>query len=344
MNHQARRVVVIGPSWIGDMVMTQSLLKALVRVPETKVDVVAPAWTRPLLSRMPEVNASIPVPFERGKLQIAARTRLARTLSRGQYDQAIVLPNSWKSALPPFLARVPLRTGYRGEQRWGLLNDLRELDPSALPMTVQRFVALAGDTGNEIEYDSGLRPALRISESGRQHTMQEIGVTPHGRRILALCPGAEYGPSKRWPADHYASVARAKLDQGWRVWLMGSVQDKQVAGAINTRCEGRCDDLTGRTSIDQAIDMLSLATVVVSNDSGLMHITAAVGRPLVALFGSSDPRHTPPLSATCRVHFLDLPCSPCFQRQCPLKHYNCLQQLAPGRVLKSVDSFLDGST
>lgn len=325
------------------MVMAQCLFKALAKEPGTVIDVLAPAWSLPLLCRMPEVRNSFEAPFRRGKLHLKQRYQLGRKLSGFHYDQAIVLPNSWKSALVPYLAGIPFRSGYLGEQRWGLLNDIRKLDKSASPMTAQRFVELAATHTDPSADENLLPPKLNPSPSARQDIMENLGVTFSEHPVLALCPGAEYGPSKRWPGEYFARIARTKLEQGWQVWLMGSVKDIAIAAEINFQCAGQCLDLAGKTTLDQAMDLLSLATVVASNDSGLMHIAAAFDTPLVAIFGSTDPKHTPPLSPNCEILYLGLTCSPCFKRQCPLDHLNCLRQLTPDRVLRSIDLLLQRS-
>ena len=325
-----RSFLVVGPAWVGDMVMAQCLFKVLAKKGNV-VDVVAPAWSLPLLSRMPEVRKSFEAPFRRGKLQFRRRYELAQQLSSHRYDQAIVLPNSWKSALVPFLARIPIRTGFLGEQRWGLINDVRKLDKPALPMTVQRFVELARTENEPVTDKEELRPKLALNPSARQDTEKDLDIVLNGAPVLALCPGAEYGPSKQWPSEYFAQVAQKKLGQDWQVWLLGSAADSAVATEINTQCSGRC------------LDLMSLATVVVSNDSGLMHITAALETPLVALFGSTDPKHTPPLSRNCEILYRGLSCSPCFERQCPLEHLNCLRQITPDQALASIDLVLYSS-
>ena len=326
------------------MVLAQSLLKALDAEAGTAIDVLAPAWSLPLLARMPQVSRAIEAPFMRGNLQLGRRYRMGKQLSAQGYDQSIVLPNSWKSALIPYWSGIPRRTGYIGEQRWGLLNDIRKLDKTRLPMTVQRFVALAANDSESGVDIHTLYPELVSTAATRTATVQELGLSTDQTPVLALCPGAEYGPAKRWPADYYAQVAQAKLKQDWRVWLVGSANDSEIAGDINQLCDDRCIDLTGKSSLDQAIDLLAMATAVVSNDSGLMHIAAALKRPLVALFGSTDPSHTPPLGGHCEILYAGLSCSPCFQRECPLQHLNCLRQLTPDRVLAAVDEMAASPT
>lgn len=330
-------VLVIGPAWVGDMVMAQSLFMTLrQREPAPAVDVVAPAWSLPILERMPEVRRAIPLPVGHGELAFGRRWRLGRSLREAGYQQAIVLPRSAKAALPALAAGIPRRTGYRGEYRYGLLNDIRPLDRQRLYRTVDRFVAL-GLAPDAPQPPPIPEPALAISEPERHAARAALGLNNQDAPVLALCPGAEYGPSKRWPAEYYAEVARARQAVGWQVWLFGSQKDRPVTRAISQAAPG-CVDLAGRTQLGQAIDLLACADLVISNDSGLMHIAAATGSPVVALYGSSDPGYTPPLTSRRRILHLGLECSPCFQRECPLGHLNCLRQMPPAQVLEAGDA------
>lgn len=319
------------------MVMAQSLFKLLkARDPRTEIDVVAPAWTAPLLARMPEVRETIPLPLGHGDLGLRTRWRLGRGLRARDYDQAIVLPNSLKSALVPFAARAGVRTGYVGEWRYGLLNDARRLDKQRLPQTVQRFVALG--LPSDAPLPAVPEPRLSADPDNAAQALARLGHAQPKAPVLALCPGAEYGPAKRWPVPYFVEVAQRKLAEGWQVWLFGSHKDEAITQEIQALTQHRCLDLGGRTALGEAIDLLSLADAVVTNDSGLMHVAAALARPVIALFGSSDPRHTPPLSAHARILSLNLPCSPCFKRVCPLGHTRCLTDLSPARVLAALGS------
>ncbi len=319
---------------MGDAVLAHPLLVRLkARDPSGSIDVLAPAWAAAVFGRMPQVRATLPFPFGHGELKLGERRSFAKALPR--YDRAVVLPNSLKSALVPWQAGIPVRTGYRGEMRYGLLNDLRRLDAKALPLIVERFAALAQPAGEALERPVP-PPRLLVDAARQEATLAKFGLAP-GTPVLALAPGAEYGPAKRWPARHFAELARTHQARGWEVWLFGSGKDAEITAQIAGLAPGRVRDLAGRTSLDEAIDLLALATRVDTNDSGLMHVAAALDRPMAALFGSSSPGFTPPLSARARVISLQLACSPCFERTCPLGHTNCLEQLDPARVLAALD-------
>ena len=332
----APKVLVVGPSWAGDMVMAQSLFITLKKAqPDCQIDVLAPAWSFPLLDRMPEVRNAIAMSLSHGQFGLLDRINLGKSLRANHYQQAIVLPNSWKSALIPYFANIPTRTGYIGECRWGLLNDARKLDKALLTMTVQRFVALSLPNTAPLPPEYPI-PKLIINRDQQQVVIDKFKLTPT-ENILALCPGAEYGAAKRWPASFYAEVAQQKIAQGWQVWLFGSDKDKEAAAEINSAVSGACLDFTGRTSLDEAVDLMSLVDVVVSNDSGLMHVAAALDKKTIALYGSSDPAFTPPLNAKAQVITLNLACSPCFKRECPLGHTRCLTDIKPQQVLDSIE-------
>lgn len=324
------------------MVMAQSLFKAIKQDdPTAAIDVLAPAWSEPLLARMPEVRAAIVMPLGHGRFAPRRRWRLGRSL-RGRYTQSIVLPNSWKSAIVPFAAGIPRRTGWLGEARYGLLNDARRLDRQRLPMTVQRFVALAGErTGQRVP--EVLPPRFEVRAVDVQAAMQDLGIRKQARRpVLALCPGAEFGPAKRWPAEQFAQLARARVAADWDVWLFGSHKDQAICARIAAGVGAHCVDLSGRTSLAQAVDLLSLSDAVVSNDSGLMHVAAALDRPLVALYGSSDPGFTPPLNRQHRIVSLGLDCSPCFKRECPFGHTRCLTGMGVEQVEVALEAVKAG--
>ncbi len=334
------RILVVGPSWVGDMVMAQSLFKVLKQQrPEATIDVLAPSWSRPLLDRMPEVSDTIDMPLGHGKLELGTRRKIGHDLRDRHYDQAILLPNSLKSAITPFSANIPLRTGWRGEYRYILLNDIRLLDKQRLTMTVQRFVALALPP-DQIDLPPIPKPQLTVDAESVAKACTTHQLSDQQSPILALCPGAEFGPAKRWPESCYGQLAAEQIKQGWQVWLFGSAKDQAVCAEINKLTQGQCRDLSGKTSLAEAVDLLSLAHAVVSNDSGLMHVAAALNRPLVAIYGSSDPNFTPPLNENARIITPDIDCSPCFKRECPKGHLKCLRDLPVAKVQTELESLI----
>lgn len=337
------RTLVIAPNWLGDCLMAQPLLTLLkARQPATEIDVVAVPAVAPLVRRMPEVSVVIEADLRHGSLDLASRWRLGRSLAR-RYTQAFVLPNSWKSALVPYFADIPLRAGYVGESRYGLLN-VRHPNPrrGAEREPMARFYArLAEPPGRDVTTTT-VRPRLRQDPLAVIATKVALGLNP-ADRIVALCPGAEYGPAKRWPAEHFAEVAARLKAQGLTPIVLGTQKDVPAGLIIEQLSHGSALNLAGKTSLEDAIHLIAASAAVVTNDSGLMHVAAALDRPQVALFGSSSPTHTPPLSNAAQVISLGLSCSPCFARECPLGHLNCLRDIAPAVVVTRVVQALSDS-
>jgi heptosyltransferase-2 len=328
------RSLVVAPQWIGDAVMTEPLLRRLHARGE-QLTVGAVPWVAPVYRAMPQVAEVVEFPFQHGGLQFAARRRLAREMD-GRFDSAYVLPNSLKSALLPFLAAIPRRVGYLGEARVGLLTH-RLRNPKGKPPMVAFYSALSGDTQG-LEQD---RPQLHVPDEAIDAAVRAQGVQRGG--YLVMAPGAEFGPSKRWPEAHYAQLAAS---QGLPVLLLGSGKDGPVCEAIVQVSNGVAHNLAGRTSLAEAFALIAGARAMVSNDSGLMHVAAAFGLPQVALFGSSSPLHTPPLNDRAHILWLKqdpaylppLDCSPCFERECPLGHHRCLNDLSPAQVAAALEA------
>ena len=332
MRHQ-HKVLVVAPSWVGDIVMAQSLFKSLhEQIDNLLLSVLVPDWSIPLVSRMPEVTHAIPAPFKHGQLSIYDRIKIARQLHSEQFDQAIILPRSFKSALVPFFARIPLRTGFLGEKRYGLLNDIRQSNFEEPALTVDQFVGLSRPMGDTSKYSSP-HPALIANPDAAKQVFQRLGIELSDKPVLAICPGSAFGPAKRWPVAHFADVVRSQLQQDWQVWLLGSKQDAIITAEISGQGLTDVHDLAGLTQLDEVVDLLSAANYVVSNDSGLMHVAAAVDTPIIAIYGSTSPKINPPLSSHATILWENLHCSPCNQRTCPLKHTNCLQQLPASQVI-----------
>lgn len=330
-----RKILVVGPAWVGDMVVAQSLFLSLrQRDPSCLIDVLAPGWSLPLIARMPEVRRGMEMPVGHGEFGFWKLRRLGLQLRAEHYDQAIVLPRKLKAALPPWFARIPQRTGYRGESRYGLINDMRKLDETVLTQTVQRFVAL-GQEHSPAQTPPIPQPRLRVDEANRKRIAGGLGLRAD-LPTIAFMPGAEYGPAKQWPAEYYAQLAAQLTRGGYQVWVMGSSKESALGESIRTASGHTAINLCGRTQLVDTVDLLSLCSQAVSNDSGLMHVAAAVGIPLVAIYGSSTPDYTPPLTTAADVLYLRLECSPCFERTCPLGHYHCLRHISPGQVMAHI--------
>ena len=310
------------------MVMAQSLFSLLAsREPERDIDVLAPAWSLPIVARMPEIRAGIASDTAHGEVALRKRWRIARKLATENYDNAIVLPRSFKSGLIPWFANIPRRTGYRGESRYGLINDTRPFDRVVLDQTVKRFVALGlevGETMPELP-----NPSLRVSDENQNRLLASLSLDTD-RAIVAMMPGAEYGPAKCWPLEYFAELACLLNRSGFAVWVMGS--DKDAPAGNEIAANGDAVNLCGRTSLEDVIDLLALTERAVSNDSGLMHIAAAAGTHVHGIYGSSSPAFTPPLTAREDIHYLNLDCSPCFERECPLGHLRCLRDISAAEI------------
>ncbi len=332
--------LIIAPQWIGDAVMTEPLLRRLHARGE-RLTVGALPWVAPVYRAMPQVAEVIEFPFAHGGLQFKARRSLARQIE-GRFDTAYVLPNSLKSALLPFLASIPKRVGYLGEARLGLLTHrLKNPPKTKRPPMVAFYSALSGDT--DVAAD---RPQLVVDETQVSATLAQLGLLRGGYHVFV--PGAEYGPAKRWPVGHFVELAqRLTLP----VVLLGSGKEAELCETIAAQAHAqthveqsaiRSQSLAGRTSLMEAFAIIAGAKNMVSNDTGLMHVAAALGVPQVAIFGSSSPLHTPPLSDAAQVLWLKndpsyqppLDCAPCFERECPLGHMRCLKDVSAARVLQ----------
>lgn len=335
---EPQSLLIVGPSWLGDAVMMGALVERLkTTAPERRITVMTPPPLQGVVRRLPGVDDTLLNPFGHGALKLGERAAFGRSL-KGRFDEAIVLPHSWKSALAPFFAGIRRRTGFVGEARYGLLNDARRLDEAALPRMVDRFCLLAEPRRGQRRPAAAPAPRLAVEPGEIARTLTRFGLERR-KGAVALCIGAEYGPAKRWPIAQFAALARRLKSAGFGVWALGGPSD--VAGG--TELAARAPfvvDLTGRTSLVEALHLIAASRAVVSNDSGLMHVAAALGRPLVAVYGSSSPEHTPPLSPRAAILREELPCSPCFARVCPLGHLKCLTSLAPERVFSALSDVM----
>lgn len=325
-------LLVVGPSWVGDMIMAQSLFKLLqAREPDRPIDLVAPAWSLPVIARMPEIRRGIVLPLAHGELGIGKRRALAGELKAQRYGHAIVLPRSMKAALLPFFAGIPRRTGFRGEMRFGVINDRRPFDKSILDQTVKRFVALGLAPGEALP--DLPEPALTVSAENQQRLAVAFDLDTTVPAV-AMMPGAEYGPAKCWPVDYFTELAALLGAAGKQVWVLGSAKEEGLGATIADGSAAR--NLCGKTELADVIDLLAMAQYAVSNDSGLMHVAAAAGSHVIGIYGSTSPGFTPPLTRNKTLHYLGLECSPCFQRECPLGHLRCLRDIRPKQVLAGI--------
>ena len=332
------KTLIVAPSWVGDAVMSQPLLARLAASGCGPIDILAPGWVLAVYRRMAEVNDTLDNPFAHGQVRLRERWQFGRNLTQRAYQRAVVLPNSLKSALIPAFAGIPERIGFTGEVRLGLLNRRHRLDPDAVPLMVERFAQLA-ETPGTLPLRPVPFPQLISTPEQQAGTLAAIG-EQRPDKLVILCPGAEYGPAKRWPIRHFAELAKILHQRHFAVWILGSKKDAEVGEAIAAQSGHCCRNLCGNTNLEQAIDLLAISTFVVTNDSGLMHVAAAVNRPLVALFGSSSPGFTPPLSKQAAILSLQMPCSPCFKRDCPLGHLDCLENIPPAHVLDAAEKLL----
>jgi heptosyltransferase-2 len=331
------------------MVMVQSLFIALKRQnPDTAIDVVAPAWSAPVLARMPEVRQVVKVNLQHGKLQLTERYRVGKSL-RGEYGRAIILPRTFKSALIPFFARIPKRTAYRGEMRYGIVNDIRELDTDVTYKAVEKYLQLGlapeklkQKHSKQEKSKQALKifyPQLIVDNEKRHQAAKKFAIDESAPAI-AFMPGAEFGPTKQWPVKYFGELATRFKQQGYKVYVFGSPKDESIGEEIVRASKGDAINLCGQTSLEEVVDLLSLVKVAITNDSGLMHIAAAVGRPVVAIYGAITPKYTPPLTDKAEIQYLGLECSPCWKKQCPYGHYNCLNNIEVEKVYASAQKLL----
>ena len=337
LNSGKRRYLIVGPSWIGDMVMAQSLFITLKQqYPDCLIDVLAPEWSLPILKRMPEVNEGLSADVSHGEFSFFKRRKLGLSLKSKQYTHAIIIPRSWKSALIPFFSGIPVRTGYKGEMRYVLLNDIRILNKKVLKQTVQRYVAHAYQNNPQTAPVVPF-PKLKVDHNNQAKLLDRLGLKSD-KPVVCMMPGAEYGLAKQWPLEYYAQLAKSLVETGWQVWVIGSDKDEAAGDKIVVGNHAEVYNLCGKTQLVDTVDLLACAKTVVTNDSGLMHVAAAVGVELNVIYGSSTPEYTPPLISEEKknIFYLGLECSPCFKRECPLGHLDCLNGIKVEDVLNNM--------
>lgn len=329
-----KKVLLIGPSWLGDMVMAQSVMKVLKDQGVNEIDLLAPKWCLEVAKCMPEINNLIESNLAHGELGLLKRYKLGKSLRFNSYDQAIVLPNSLKSAIIPWIANIPIRTGWKGELRYGLINDMRILNKSKLPLMLQRYAQLGLSKENNIIQSPPLPKLIPIKP---EETIKKFLLET--KEPFIICPGAAGGKAKRWPIEHYISVAKDLIEKGKTIWLMGSINDKEVTDKIaNDLPNGHFANLAGQLSLVETVNIISYAKSLITNDSGLMHVASALNVPVIAIYGPTSPEHTPPLGEKSRVIQNKLPCSPCFKKECPLSHHRCMTDIKPSSIIQNLEA------
>ena len=335
-----KKVLVVAPAWVGDMVLSQSLYKVL-NGRGAEVHVMAPASSRELLARMPEVEMTLAVPATHGELKLGARYVSARRLRGLRHDRAIVLPRSLKSALMPWFMRIPVRTGYLGEMRYGVLNDIRRLGDNPPARMVDRYVNLAPLRGESLSFDAP-SPALTVDVANLEACVEKFELDLQ-RAVVAMMPGAAYGPSKQWPTAYFADMARRYVNDGSQVWVLGSRADAVAGETIAAKGGKRVRNLCGQTKLIDTVDLLSLADHAVTNDSGLMHVAAAVGCPVVAMYGATPIDYTPPMTDASKCMSHPIECRPCRRKECRYGHYQCLTEIKPDVVFREAQALRRGA-
>jgi heptosyltransferase-2 len=342
MNGQPR-TLVISPNWIGDAVMAQPLLRQLKHQhPERAIDVLAPPMVAPVWRAVAEVDQVLETPFRHRALQLRERWNYAQVLRARGYADAYVLPNTLKYALIPWLAGIRRRVGYKGEMRYGLVNVMHHDDVPPRPM-VPFYAALAHDPAQP-PAPGVPRPRLQVAgdEIAAVCERHRVGA---GRALVVFAPGAEFGAAKRWPPRHFGALAQAivQADPQAQLALLGSPKDRASCDEVVAHAGAAAANilnLAGATKLDEALALIARAQAVVSNDSGLLHIASGLNRPVVALYGPTDPGHAPPFSDIARSISLRLDCAPCRQRECPLGHHHCMEQMGADLVWRELRPML----
>ena len=334
-------ILVIPYMWIGDFVRCHSVITLLkARYPRRPIDVLATTLCAPLLDYMPGVRKAVVCDLPRNRLALGQHRGLAKRLAAEHYGHALVMPRTWKSALAPFLAGIPQRTGFAGEVRFGLLNDVR-FGERKLPRMIDRCGALALPKGATLPLEWPW-PELNVPEAEAVTWRTKRPLPDDNWPVVALAPGA-VGPSKRWPIAAYAELARELTRQGIAVWVLGSPNESPLAAAIVRAGGPAAHDLTS-PDLRNAILALKLASAAVSNDSGLLHVAAAIGTPTIGIFGPTSPWHWAPLSPLAAIieTKTELPCRPCHKPTCRLVHHRCMRDIAVTQLLPVVRRALGG--
>ncbi|CAD83283.1 ADP-heptose; lipopolysaccharide heptosyltransferase II [Candidatus Blochmanniella floridana] len=299
------KILVVSPSWIGDTVISHSLYRLLFKKyqSQVKIDVITSIRCEPIIKRMIEINKIFYVPYKHRVLNLTQCYKLANLLRTENYTQAIILPNSLKSALVPFLAKIPVRTGWRGEMRYGFINDLRILNKSFFPAIIHRYSALAYNK-HSIQNFSDLPSPLPLPQlciQKEEILNVSIKFNLHTKKkIIGLCPGSSKGLFRNWPHYHFVNLAIRLIYYGYHIVILGSNENYLLINDFIEKSKLKklvqyYDNLLGCTSLDEAVLIIALCSAIVSNDSGLMHVACALHKPVVGLYGITDSCCTPPL-------------------------------------------------
>ena len=339
-----KNILIIAPSWIGDCIMAQSLFQVLRDTRSNiKIDVYANKNLFAIFDKMPQINNIICNPFFHGEIKLFKRYKEGLKLKNNNYDQVIILPGSLKSVLVPFFAKIPIRTGFSKELRGKLLTDARFLERDKLVRMVDRYVSLAFSKNSVLPVSIPV-PKLNINNQVRDRIVTKfkfIFKSTGNKKVVSFCPGADYGAAKRWPYKYFAKLAQYFYENNYIIWIFGSSLDFDIGESIVNSTFAKCINLCGATDLDEAIYLLSFSDLVISNDTGLMHISCALEVPTIAIYGSTSYEHTPCLSSKSKSLSLNLECSPCFKRICPLGHFNCMNSLLPEFVFEESLKIID---
>lgn len=320
------------------MVMAQCLFQRIQKRDHTRIDVMAPSWTSALVRCMPECHQWIDSELGHGVLGLKQRFHIAKGL-RNQYQRAYILPNSFKSSLIPFWAKIPERIAWRGEWRDPLLTTCIRDKLDHYPLMAQRYVRLVDNQAKQLQ-KAHFKPALSVDDATRIKALKQFQLT-QDIPTLAICPGAAFGPSKQWVFERFIDVAKHFVAKGFRVIVLGSKNDAVIANNIATNVGDKVMPLAGKTNLLDAIALLSTVNAVLTHDSGLMHIACALDRPVVALYGSSSPTFTPPLHPSARIVRHDVGCNPCYKRHCARPSHDCMLAIHSREVIATLGEVMN---
>lgn len=343
---QKSKILIIAPSWLGDTIMSHSLLQ-LLAAKDNVLHVMATSWVQDILYRMPEVNCVIPSPFEHGVFDWYLRKKVAQRLKQENYKQVILLTNSWKSALVPYLANIPLRTGWLGEYRWLLLNDIKYFSSQKLKLMVQRFNLLAYASNTSVLDIALPEPKLNIDFKLQQNLLNKFSLTKKPQqKIVAIAVGAAYGPSKRWPLIYYINIISYLLERDFQVYLFGTKTELNAHNIMQQHftCHGKVYNLhnfINKLNLLETVDLLGMADLFIGNDSGLLHLAAALNIAVIGIYGSTSSKFAPPLTKKSKIFDLEFDCKPCRQRECPLNNLQCLHNITPLTVITAIKELLN---